>query len=74
MALLKPGSLKKLVPQTLGKTALDFVMFLAGAQGADIVAQCSIGKYGLTLDIAGDGNPALTKQRLPSLHDDACFR
>ena len=46
-ALLKPEGLKNLVPQTLGKTAFDFVTFLAGTQGADIGAKCSIGLNGL---------------------------
>jgi hypothetical protein len=41
-ALLTRESLKSLEPQTLGKTAFDFATFLAGAQGADIGAQCSI--------------------------------
>ena len=42
-----PEPMKNLVSQTLGKTAFDFVTFLAGVQGADIGAHCSIGESGL---------------------------
>ncbi|WP_229802356.1 hypothetical protein [Paramylibacter ulvae] len=40
--MLTPELLKNPVPQTLGKTAFDFVTFLATLHGADIRASCSI--------------------------------
>ena len=46
-ALLTPAWLKRPVPQNLGKTAFDFVTFLAGSEEADIGAECSIRKKGL---------------------------
>ena len=59
-ALLTPGSLNNLVPQTLGKTAFDFVTLLAAAEEADNSAECSIRQNGLKPDLRRCGTQILT--------------